>query len=339
MRKVVTALSVFVGLCAAIDLPLCGDPDPLKPAPANHIANNQGKFATWHTQLQALLWVDSPAFTPAWTGSIVYAFCPRRQQTFEVLRYDEATVGSVLPRASGGIVFAVSEPLTGGQMFNNSFWAAEIDADSLKAGNVTMLASLPASTPGKFNNGKCDPTGRYLANTYEYGDESGKAAVWTLQQEAGQYTVEQTISGLNHPNGLVWVSNGTELLLSETADNAVYKYKYPADGTLGKPQTWIVGDDSVLFDSMCGLQDGSVLIADPKHGRLLHYSEAGLPLCQLPVPGVTEFVASCTFDADGGELFVPTGRNGGGTQGPAGWLFSLAAPPALMGQATSECNL
>jgi len=202
MRKVVTALSVFVGLCAAIDLPLCGDPDPLKPAPANHIANNQGKFATWHTQLQALLWVDSPAFTPAWTGSIVYAFCPRRQQTFEVLRYEEATVGSVLPRASGGIVFAVSEPLTGGQMFNNSFWAAEIDADSLKAGNLTMLASLPASTPGKFNNGKCDPAGRYLANTYEYGDESGKAVVWTLQQEAGQYTVEQRFQGSTTPMDL-----------------------------------------------------------------------------------------------------------------------------------------
>merc|ERR1719162_246962 len=65
---------------------------------------NQGKFAVWHDLLQVLLWVDSPAFTPAWAGSVIYAFKPKENKTFIVTTFDADIVGSVMPRKAGGVV-------------------------------------------------------------------------------------------------------------------------------------------------------------------------------------------------------------------------------------------
>ena len=40
--------------------------------------SNQGKFSFWSVPLSALLWVDAPAFTPAWQGSIISTACTSR---------------------------------------------------------------------------------------------------------------------------------------------------------------------------------------------------------------------------------------------------------------------
>merc|ERR1712151_173321 len=130
-----------------------------KPEVASTAVANQGKFAVWHSLLEALLWVDSPAFTPAWTGSIIYAFKPSNNKTYTVIRFDAAIVGSVMPRKGGGVVLAISEPHGGG--YTSSFQTMDIDAGTLQGTNLVHLATLPLDTKGKFNNGNCDPAGRF----------------------------------------------------------------------------------------------------------------------------------------------------------------------------------
>lgn len=292
---------------------------------ASRTVSNQGKFAVWVKDLEALLWVDSPAFTPAWSGSVVYAYKPSEEKTYEVTRFDTATVGNILPRASGGVVLAVSRPLGGGA-FASTFETMDIDAKSLQGSNLQAIASLPAGTKGKFNNGRCDSQGRLWAGTFDYGKEDEQGAkVWTLQRSAdgAGYAVDVALEGLSHPNGYIFSKDGSTLLLSETYRNVVYQYALSADGKIaGAPRTLVEGKSGeVLIDSICGLADGTFVASNPDPiGKLVYYSADGYPLCEMTVdvPN-SHFVASCEFVGE--DMYVPSGRNGGSDAGPDGWLY------------------
>ena len=59
--------------------------------------SNQGKFSFWSVPLSALLWVDAPAFTPAWRGSIIRAYDPRTNATHDVYTFESDVVGALMP--------------------------------------------------------------------------------------------------------------------------------------------------------------------------------------------------------------------------------------------------
>jgi len=278
----------------------------------------------WDDALGVLLWVDSPAYTQgAWKGSIVYAFRPSDGKTFTVAQYDDDIVGSVMPRKGGGIVLAISRTTASSisntfqtDSWNSGFYSMDVDPQTFKGSNLALLASLPAGSPGKFNNGNSDPMGRYWAGTY--CPDGGSCSVWVLDRSANGYSVRKGISDIQHPNGLVWNEAGTQLLFSNTGMNAVFKYSYSlTDGTASNATRFIQGGAGLL-DSMCGLADGSLVIANPGSSQLQRYGADGEVSCTIRVP--SNFVASCAF-APNGDLYIPTGRNGGSATGPAGWLF------------------
>jgi sugar lactone lactonase YvrE len=317
-QRVYETSAVAVNLSASVSGPTssgCGG----KPTPAStDTVSNQGKFAVWHKDLDVLLWVDSPAFTQgAWAGSIVYAFRPSDSKTFIVAKYDEDIVGSVMPRKSGGIVMAISK-VSGGQ-FDSAFYSMDVDPHTFQGSNLVKLAALPAGSPGKFNNGNCDPIGRYWAGTY--CPNGGSCSVWVLERSSNGYNVRKGISDVAHPNGLLWNMNGTELSFSNTGMNAVFKYPYSLKtGTISEGKRFIQGGGALL-DSMCGLEDGSLIIANPGSSQLQRFTPAGEASCIIPVE--SDFVAACTFHPNG-DLYIPTGRNGGSAAGPAGWLFKTS---------------
>lgn len=230
------------------------------------------------------------------------------------MRFESDIVGSVMPRKGGGIVLAISK--ADGDGYSSSFNAMDVDSVTFIGSNLVRLASLPSGSPGKFNNGNCDPLGRYWAGTY--CPNGGSCSVWVLESSGGNYTVREGISGIQHPNGLVWNAEGTQLLFSNTGMNAVFKYSYNLqDGTVDNGERFIQGA-SGLLDSMCGLADGSVVIAQPGSSQLQRYTQEGAPSCTIAVP--SNFVASCAFGPNG-DMYIPTGRNGADPTGPAGWLY------------------
>lgn len=291
---------------------------------ASSTVSNQGKFAVWHEALQAVIFVDSPAFTPAWSGSIVYAYKPADGATFEVYRCDTCTVGSVMPRRLGGLVLAISIP--SGTGFVSSVRTLDVDPNTFSGSNLQTVVDIPLDTKGKFNNGNCDPSGRLWVGTFDYGFEAElQGKVWVIERQNASLHLRVGIDGIGHPNGLVWNPEGTELLFSRTYANEVLRYQYSlVDGTVASPDQVIVGDSGVdLFDSMCGFTDGSFIVTEPGFWRLKHYNSDGSLKCVQNLPGqsVSKFVASCAFA--GGDLYVPTGRNGGDDAGPDGWVFRV----------------
>jgi sugar lactone lactonase YvrE len=317
------SLGALVGVSAQ-DVFLAKTTDSCGPSAevASRTVSNQGKFAVWDISLQALLWVDSPAFTPAWSGSVVYGFRPSDGQTFEIMRFETASVGFVLPRWGGGVMLGISRP-NGDGSYASSFESLDVDTVTLKGSNLQHRASLPGDTKGKINNGKCDPEGRLWAGTFDYGKEQEQSAkVWVLNEH---YDLNVAMDGLSHPNGYVFTDDGGDrkLLLSETFRNVVYEFEYSSESTtLGTPKVLVQGRaGEELIDSICGLADGSFFATNPDPiGKLVRYSAAGEAMCEttVDVPN-SHFVASCAFIGE--DMFVPSGRNGGSESGPDGWLY------------------
>jgi len=288
--------------------------------------SNQGKFAVWHDALEALLWVDTPAFTPAWSGSIIYAFRPKDNNTYTVMTFDTATVGAVMPRKGGGVVIAISRPQSNGMV--STFETMDIDESTLVGSTLRVLATLPSDTKGKFNNGNCDIEGRFWAGTFDFGKESElQGKVWVLEGNGGEYDAKVAIDGVAHPNGLIFSPDGSHLLFSDTFRNTVYRYTLSAGKIDGAAEELVVGTSGEsLIDSMCGLTDGSFYVMNPNPiGKISYYNADGSLNCDGHVSAPTShFMASCAFAPNAGEMYVPTGRNGGGSSGPDGQLYRFS---------------
>jgi sugar lactone lactonase YvrE len=329
------AMFLSIVLCS-LALAQCGALHDLcskVPEVAGRTVANQGKFAVWDASLEALLYVDSPACLPAWKGSIVYAFRPSDGSTHEVITFAEATVGSIMPRReAGGVLLAITDSGT------STIRTMEINRETLKGSNMQVVATLPADTEGKFNNGNCDPEGRYWAGTFNYQhEESSPGKLWVLQpdEDGHGYRAEVGLDNIGHPNGMFWRKNGTEVLVPRSYLNEIERYAYSADGRIvskpsvlaRNPASGSASDDphAKLFDSMCGFEDGSFLVTGPHYGVLRYFDAGGDHLCDIQVPNIapSTFVASCAFVGD--DLYIPTGSNNcdGERGGPAGWLYRI----------------
>merc|ERR1719183_3139707 len=103
--------------------------------------------------------------------------------------------------------------------------------------------------------------------------------------------------------------------------NAVFKYSYSLKDGMASNGTRFIQGGACLLDSMCGLEDGSLVITNPGSSQLQRFTSKGETSCTIRVQ--SNFVASCAF-APNGDLYIPTGRNGGSSTGPAGWLYKTS---------------
>ena len=98
-----------------------------------------------------LTWVDI-------LGRRIHATDPRTGDTESIdVPLD---VGAIVPRAAGGFVAALQD----------GFWV-------VGDGPTRRIATVPEAGPTlRFNDGKCDPGGRFWAGTMAYDEAEGAAA-------------------------------------------------------------------------------------------------------------------------------------------------------------------
>ena len=73
----------------------------------------------------------------------------------------------------------------------------------------------------RFNDGKCDPAGRFLAGSMAYDKHTGAGGLYRLDPDG---TVEQLLDGVTISNGLAWTPGRRHALL--------HRYAAPAGGRL-----------------------------------------------------------------------------------------------------------
>jgi len=264
----------------------------------------------WDEREQELFFVDI-------TGERVHAFRPadRSHRSFSVAR----PVGAVVLHEGGGLVLAA----------HDGFFLAE-----RHGGELARFGELEVDGKRvRFNDGKVDPWGRFVAGTMDWAEREPLGSLYML---AGDGTVTTLVEGVVISNGLAWAADGKTLYYIDTPRRSVDAFDVdPETGRLsnrrvavtfehGMPDGMAADDEGCLW---VALWDGSrVERVDPRDGR-------HLDAVQLP----TSHVTSAAFGGPGLDELYITSAGQGLSEPHAGDLF--VARPGVSGPPASRFKL
>ena len=197
---------------------------------------------------------------------------------------------------------------------------------NLKTGSKTALADPEASMRGKnrFNDGKCDPAGRFWAGTISMVKDTGSANLYCLDTDG---SLSLKVSGVTNSNGICWNADATKMFYIDTPTQNVRAYDYDlesgaisnarvvvdtvAHGYNSSPDGMTIDADGMLWVAFC--HGGCVVRFDPRTNKELQ--RVDLPCIET---------TACAF---GGEnldrLFVTTGIKADLNEPDAGKIFVI----------------
>ncbi|HTO02944.1 MAG TPA: SMP-30/gluconolactonase/LRE family protein [Opitutus sp.] len=204
-------------------------------------------------------------------------------------------LGAAAPHARGGFVVALASRIG---------WF-----DPARDRLETIAVPDPGLGPRRFNDGKCDPRGRFVVGTLDLQSRPGVGALYRVDPD-GHW--EKLLPSVGLSNGLAWSADGGTFYFIDTAQRTLTAYDYDLErGRVALPRViWTApadegGPDGMTIDATgrlwIGLWGGkSVVCVEPASGRIVE---------RLEVPA--DLATACAFGgADGDELFVTSARVG-----------------------------
>lgn len=192
------------------------------------------------------------------------------------------------------------------------------------SGRKTNLADPEADKrpDNRFNDGKCDPSGRFWAGTISTVKKTGDANLYMFDL-AGNLSLK--VHNITNSNGICWNAEATVMYYIDTPTKKILAYPFENEtGEIGEPSLvvdtgvagWEGSPDGMTIDAegklwvaMC--HGGTVLRIDPLSGELLH---------QVDFPCVE--TTACAFGGPNLErLFVTTGLHKTLDEPDAGKVF------------------
>lgn len=218
-------------------------------------------------------------------------------------------IGCLAPRKSGGLILALTSCPKGSGASRAvegrfSFWTCETDPV-----RTTFLSALTGEPEdNRFNDGKCDPRGRFLAGTMDMSEKDPHGSLYSFDGKS----VLKLLDGVTISNGLTWSPDYKTFYYIDTPTRTVRAFDYDLEtGAIASPREAVRVPESLGWpDGMTSDLQGNLWIAmwggaqvtkwDPASGQLLE---------RIPVPAKN--VSSCVFGGgDMNELFITSARKG-----------------------------
>ena len=250
-----------------------------------------GESPFWHPTEQALYYCDIP-------GRALQRFDPA---TGELAHWDfDTEVASAAPLLGGQLLLAMRDGL----------WRFD------PASGARRRLADPPYEPAKerFNDGKCDPQGRFWVGTiYEPRD----AALASLHRYA-HGKLERQCGGITVSNGLAWSPNGRTMYWSDTKAHTVYAFDFdPLNGEISHRREFAsfpVKQSGQPLESYGGRPDGAAVDAEGCYWvamfegqRILRLSPDGELLREVLLP-VRCATMPCFGGPDLKTLYITTAR-------------------------------
>jgi sugar lactone lactonase YvrE len=242
-----------------------------------------GECPVWSTREQVLYWVDIH-------GPSLNRFDPATGQN--TVMPMPADIGSFALRKPAGFVVALRTGL---------FLAA---ADGTVGRRIVDAPYDPAHH--RFNDGRCDPRGRFFVGTMNEARDANSGALFRLDPDG---TLQHVLSDVMISNGLAWSPDGRTMYHSDTPAHIVRAFDYDtATGTPSRPRTFAqwTGEtdrpDGGAVDS-----EGNYWTAFFRAGKVLQIAPSGQTLAEYAVPAMCPTM--CAFGGpDLRTLYVTTAR-------------------------------
>ena len=243
-----------------------------------------GEGPLWHAPTQKLFWVNL-------LEGQVHLFDPTTNED-RVIEVGQP-VGTVVPRQAGGAMVAV----------HGGF--ASLDLDN---GELTIIHDPEADIPeNRFNDGKCDPAGRFWAGTMPYDPGSPSGSLYCMDID---HSVRKMLDGVMISNGIVWTSDHSTMYYVDSLTRQVAAFDYDVStGDISNRRVAVsVPEDFGVPDGMTIDEEDTIWVAHFGGGRITHWNPAnGELLGTIDVPASQ--VTACAFGGpDLTDLYVTTAR-------------------------------
>jgi sugar lactone lactonase YvrE len=266
--------------------------------------NQLGESPVWSPEEGALYWVDIPK-------GLIRRYVVSSQETS--LWQLPASIGSFAFRRDGGMVVALKNGI---HLFDPA------------TNQLSLVHNPEPDLPeNRFNEGKCDPRGRFFAGTMNEvvrGKPSG-----SLYRLASDKQLDLIFPSVTVPNGLAWSPEGTIMYFADTRRHVIYAFDYDLEE--GTPYNRRVFVDLSSYE---GLPDGATVDSEGclwsamfSGGRIVRYTPSGKIDRVIGFP-VTQ-INSLTFGgSDLRTIFVVTSKHllndaGLASQPLAGNIFAV----------------
>ena len=198
-----------------------------------------------------------------------------------------------------------------------------------KTQKISQITDPESHLPdNRFNDGKCDPCGRFWGGTISLKKIKGSASLYCLD---AQQNLGKKLEGLTNSNGLAWSQNKKRFFHIDTPNRNIQAYAYNKDTSEITQAETIIDTEALGFDSspdgmtidhkdnlwVAFCHGGCVASVDTKNGSLLQ---------TIKIPAIE--TTSCTFGGRAlNRLFVTTGIKKDYPETHAGKIFVIDGLP------------
>ncbi|MEP7181445.1 MAG: SMP-30/gluconolactonase/LRE family protein [Betaproteobacteria bacterium] len=246
----------------------------------------------WHADTERLYWVDIER------GLL---HCVEASgANVETIRFPER-IGSFAFREGGGLVVALERSIA----------LCDGEGNALRR----VFANPEPRGATRFNDGKCDPAGRFWAGTLDLAFRQPLGSLYCLDRDL---SVRRVIPDVCISNGLAWSPDGSKMYFADSVTRRVDRYAFDAElGILGN------GTPFVDTSPYPGMPDGGTVSDDGRYWLAMYDGGCVLVVgpegdvrnrIDLPVPRPT----CCAFGGrDGRTLFITCAADDPGVRAPA----------------------
>ncbi|MEL7118720.1 MAG: SMP-30/gluconolactonase/LRE family protein [Bacteroidota bacterium] len=161
----------------------------------------------------------------------------------------------------------------------------------------------------RFNDGKCDPQGRFWIGSMDCNAESGQGILYRIDSDL---KVNALLPNLSISNGLAWHPEKNVMYFIDSATYKVLQFDYtPSSGSIKNPKEVIrIPEDHGAPDGMTIDREGMLWIAHWGGANISRWNpETGRLLQKVTIPAL--HVTSCCFGGENyDQLFITTARYG-----------------------------
>lgn len=264
-----------------------------------------GEGPVWDAKTQHIYWLDI-------LDGIIHRYQPYTQ-VYRHWRLPETMVGAVALCEENRLLAALHD---GFAFFD------------LAKGAIKPIVDPESHLPdNRFNDGKCDPSGRFWAGTMALSEKNGAGSLYGLDQDL---TCTPKLSGVSISNGLAWTADGQTMYYIDTPTLSVFAFDFElVSGTISNRRTVIDISEAEGFpDGMTIDREGKLWVAHWDGGQVARWDPlSGKKLLSYALPAAR--ITSCTFGGENlQDLYITSARVGLSTtelqeQPLAGSLFVI----------------
>jgi sugar lactone lactonase YvrE len=235
-----------------------------------------GEGPVWDPKRKTICWIDI-------LSGIIHQYSPgqRKHNTFEI----HQMIGSIAFCTDGNYIAALQ----------NGF--AFIDRET---GEIKMITDPEAHLPNnRFNEGKCDPAGRFWAGTMAFSELPGSGNLYVMHKDLSEV---KKIEDVTVSNGMAWSADYKTFYYIDSPTRRVVAYDYDnPSGHISNKRTIIkIARQEGFPDGMTIDNEGMLWIAHWGGWQVSRWDpKSSEKLCSIKMPVAK--VTSCTF---GGEDFT-----------------------------------